>query len=238
MPSEPPDVLVRPGQATDGPAVGDLYVAARAAAVPSMPPSAHSDRSMRKWIAEQLAGEREAWVAEEGGAVVAFMLLEDTWLHSLYVRPDRTGAGIGTVLLELALTQRPDGLQLWVFESNAGAQRLYARHGFAVVERTDGAGNEERAPDLRMAWPGTAVVALRHRIDHVDYLLGGLLDQRARLTAAVQEEKARSGHTDRDPEREAEIVARVAERAPYLGVEAVGRIMHAVITASLDAADG
>jgi GNAT superfamily N-acetyltransferase len=153
MPSEPSGVLVRRGQPADGPAVADLYVDARRVAVPSMPPSAHTEESMRAWAADQVAGERESWVAEEAGAVLAFMLLEGAWLHSLYVRPDRTGEGIGTLLLDLAKTLRPDGLQLWVFESNTGARRLYERHGFVAVERTDGAGNEERAPDVRMAWP-------------------------------------------------------------------------------------
>jgi GNAT superfamily N-acetyltransferase len=152
MPSEPPDVVVRPGEPADGPVVGDLYVDARQAAIPAMPPSAHTDESMRAWVADQVAGERESWVAEEAGAVVAFMLLEGRWLHSLYVRPDRTGHGIGTLLLDLAKTLRPDGLQLWVFESNVGARRLYERHGFVAVERTDGAGNEEKAPDVRMTW--------------------------------------------------------------------------------------
>jgi hypothetical protein len=35
--------------------------------------------------------------------------------------------------------------------------RFYQRHGFVPVERTDGAGNEEREPDVRYQWrPVTA----------------------------------------------------------------------------------
>jgi chorismate mutase len=41
----------------------------------------------------------------------------------------------------------------------------------------------------------------------------------------------------RDPDREAEIAARMARRAPRLGRERIRRIMHAVITESLDAAE-
>jgi hypothetical protein len=33
-----------------------------------------------------------------------------------------------------------------------GAQRFYLRHGFVEVERTDGAGNEEHAPDIQYGW--------------------------------------------------------------------------------------
>ncbi len=43
-------------------------------------------------------------------------------------------------------------LDLWTFQSNIGAQRFYNRHGFLEVMRTDGAGNEERSPDIRYRW--------------------------------------------------------------------------------------
>jgi hypothetical protein len=39
-------------------------------------------------------------------------------------------------------------LKLWTLQSNAGAQRFYLRHGFVEADRTDGADNEERAPDI------------------------------------------------------------------------------------------
>jgi ribosomal protein S18 acetylase RimI-like enzyme len=50
------------------------------------------------------------------------------------------------------MIRHPDQLSLWVFEENRGARKLYERFGFVVVERTDGSGNEERQPDLRMQW--------------------------------------------------------------------------------------
>ena len=39
-----------------------------------------------------------------------------------------------------------------MFQSNTGACRLYERRGLVEIERTDGSGNEEKAPDIRMAW--------------------------------------------------------------------------------------
>jgi ribosomal protein S18 acetylase RimI-like enzyme len=65
-----------------------------------------------------------------------------------------TGRGIGTCLVELAKRERPDGLRLWTFASNTRAQRFYERHGFVATERTDGRGNEERAPDILYVWSG------------------------------------------------------------------------------------
>ena len=71
---------------------------------------------------------------------------------------------------------RPDGFCLWVFESNTGARAFYARHGLVELERTDGSGNEEKAPDVKMAWPGHDPVAFfRGLIDEVDAGLGELL---------------------------------------------------------------
>jgi chorismate mutase/GNAT superfamily N-acetyltransferase len=237
---EPVDLVVRPGRAADTDEVAAMFSTTRRAAVPSMPPPVHTVEEDRAWIAEQLAGDREAWLAERDGVVVGLLLLEDDWLHSLYVHPDHQDEGVGTVLVDLAKSLRPDGLRLWVFQSNTGARRLYARHGFVEVEETDGRHNEERAPDVRMEWaPGApgGVADLRRRIDALDDELAALLDRRAVLTARIQHLKEVPGHAGRDPDREAEIAARMARAAPHLGQERVRRIMHVVISESLDAAE-
>jgi ribosomal protein S18 acetylase RimI-like enzyme len=65
-----------------------------------------------------------------------------------------TRRGIGARLLALANHQRPDGLRLWTFASNAAAQRIYERHGFIATRRTEDEDNEERAPDILYEWPG------------------------------------------------------------------------------------
>lgn len=68
-------------------------------------------------------------------------------------RPVRRWAcWLGDRFVALAKQRRPDGLQLWTFQVNGPARRFYERHGFAAVEETDGAGNEEREPDVRYVW--------------------------------------------------------------------------------------
>jgi PPOX class probable F420-dependent enzyme len=124
--------------------------------VPLMPPPVHTPEEDRAWVAEQLAGVREVWVAESAEGLVGYVVLEPAWLHSLYVRPDLKGHGIGSFLLDLVKSLRPDGFSLWVFVSNDAAQRFYRRHGLVEVRRTDGSDNDERAPDIEMAWPGYA----------------------------------------------------------------------------------
>jgi chorismate mutase len=181
-------------------------------------------------------------VAARQDEVVGYAVVDPGWLDSLYVRPDLTGQGIGSVLLDLVKGLLPGGFALWVFETNVRAQAFYARHGLVVVRRTDGSDNEEHAPDLEMAWFGTDPVAgVRRRIDDVDDRLAGLLAERAALTAAAQRLKDVPGEAGRDPGREAEIVARMAGRGPAvgdrLGRDRLGRIMHVVISESLDAAE-
>jgi len=200
-----------------------------------MPPAVHTNAEDRVWFAARLAdAEHEAWLAEESEEVLGYALFTPAWLDHLFIRPYRLGAGVGSLLLDVVKSHRPDGFCLWVFEQNERARAFYRHRGLIELERTDGAGNEERTPDVRMAWPGADPLGfLRGLIDDVDDELAALLSRRAALTAAVQPLKAA---TERDLDREREIVARMAARAPELGEERLTRIVHAIITESLDAA--
>ena len=251
MPTELVDVTLRPAVHDDAEQLAELFWVAREAAHPAMPRSVHSRAEVGSWFREVLGlvprttpmpDGRETWVATQGEAVVGYAVVDPIWLDSLYVRPDLTGHGIGSALLDLVKSLRPDGFGLWVFETNTQAQDFYRRHGLAVVRRTDGSDNEEHAPDLEMAWFGTDPISgLRRRIDDVDDRLATVLAERAALTAAVQRLKEVPGHAGRDPDREAEIAARMARLAARqgdrLGEARLARILHVVITESLDAAD-
>ncbi len=229
----PEDVQLRPGVATDLASIADLFLASRAAAVPDMPPVTGDARA---WVTGWDLAGREVWVAEDDTGLVGFASVEDSWLSELYVAPDRVGHGIGSVLLDVVKSLRPDGFALWVFESNTPARAFYARHDLIELEHTDGADNMERSADLRVAWPGADPVSyLRAQIDEVDGLLAVLLGRRAALTAAVQPHKMVGGHAGRDAGREREIATRMSLHAPGLDPDAMGRIMHAVIAESLDA---
>jgi GNAT superfamily N-acetyltransferase/chorismate mutase len=232
--SESADLEVRPATAEDLPAVAEVYLHARHAAYPAMPRGVHPDDEVRAWVRGWDLDRMETWLATRpDGEPLGYTVLEADWLHSLYVAPGAQGGGVGSTLLDLAKARRPGGFCLWVFESNTPARAFYARHGLVELERTDGAGNEEREPDLRMAWPGTDPVAFfRRLIDDVDAQLGDLLARRVALTWVVQPHK---GDPARDPDREKEIAERMAQRAPALGADRLQRIVHAIITESLDA---
>jgi GNAT superfamily N-acetyltransferase len=145
---------IRRGGAHDAHAAADLYLRAREAALRagSMPAGVHDDDDVRGYFASHIVGTCELWVAEHEGALAGILVLDGDFVDQLYVEPGLTGRGIGSALLAVAKRERPQGLRLWAFQSNTGARRFYERHGFLEVRRTDGADNEERAPDVLYAY--------------------------------------------------------------------------------------
>ncbi len=111
--------------------------------------------------AEDLAFMRDAigrghvTVATENGIAVGFIGADDGWVTHLYLAPAMRGKGIGSALLDHAKRGQAS-LTLWCFQANEPARRFYESHGFAVVETTDGAGNEEGVPDVKYHWEAKA----------------------------------------------------------------------------------
>ena len=227
------ELALRPATAADLPALAEIHLAARRAAGEAFPPGVHADDEVRAWVGGWDLSAYDVWLAAIGEQVAGYARCTPTWLDDLYVHPDHQGSGVGTALFELVTSLRPGGFCLWVFESNALARAFYRSRGCLELEHTDGAANEERSPDIRVAWPGADPVAfLRGLIDDVDLVLGDVLARRTALTRAVQAVKP-SG--ERDAAREAEIARRVAAVAPDLGEDRVARIVDVIITESLAA---
>jgi len=150
-------IQIREATTADGPELAELMVEARRAAVPAIPNSVHDADAVRWWMSNVVLPQYEVWLVEEPpGPPLGILVLKDDWVEQLYVAPSRTGEGLGSQLLDRAKARRPSGLQLWTFQSNLRAQEFYESHGFSVVERTDGSGNEERSPDVKYAWQGTS----------------------------------------------------------------------------------
>lgn len=146
-------VRVRRARMDEDSRVADVLIGSRRAAHPAVPASVHSDSETREWVRDHLMREAQVWVAAAAGdEPVAVMALHEGWVDQLYVLAEWSGQGIGSQLLERAKQQSPAGLQLWTFVSNEPARGFYERHGFVVEEQTDGSGNEEGEPDLRMVW--------------------------------------------------------------------------------------
>jgi GNAT superfamily N-acetyltransferase len=131
--------------------VAEVWLRSFDAALPTVR-RAHPDDQVARWIADVLLPTHDVWVADADGTVVGVLALSQGRVDQLYLAPDWRGRGLGDRFVALAKQRQPRGLQLWTFQVNEPAQRFYRRHGFVEVERTDGAGNEEREPEVRFAW--------------------------------------------------------------------------------------
>jgi chorismate mutase/GNAT superfamily N-acetyltransferase len=230
---------LRPGFREDLPDLQEVFEAASTG--PGLPPATRTPDEIRAWCRSLLDQPgRELWVATRDGVLLGFVVVEGEWVNLLFVHPDRPARGVGAALLDLVKSLRPHGFGLRVYQINERALAFYARHGLIELERTDGSGYLDAEPDVQMAWLGADPLAyLRRRIDAVDDELAVLLARRTALTGAVQDHKATTGEyagqRGRDAEREAEIVARMAQRVPELGPERIARVMHSVIEESIAA---
>jgi GNAT superfamily N-acetyltransferase len=139
----------RPGSSEDGEQVAALYGAVRAGL--TYLPRLHTAEEDRNYFAAQL-DEHGSLVAVSPTMIVAFAIFGDGWLHHLYVDERHQGRGIGSELVSRVKALTRGALELWTFQMNSGARRFYERHGFVVVEETDGSGNDERLPDVRYRW--------------------------------------------------------------------------------------
>lgn len=90
-------------------------------------------------------------VAEIDNKIVGFCAFRKGIIDHLYVLPEFQGKGIGSAFIGEA-KQQNSSLELWVFQKNVRAQEFYMSHGFVMVEKTDGKGNEEGVPDARYVW--------------------------------------------------------------------------------------
>ena len=140
--------MIRRATPADADEVGRVFVAARDE-MSYLPRISGEDRPrLGGWFVER----HPLWLFERDGRVVGFAGLDDGELTHLYVEPGAQGDGIGTALLEHAKAESAGDLRLWVFQRNHGARRFYERHGFRLVQLTDGAGNMEKEPDALYAW--------------------------------------------------------------------------------------
>lgn len=148
------DVTVRDAVTDDAPAVAELYLRSfRHAYDATAVRLAHDDDDVRRWIRDDLLPTHTVTLAVAAGTVpIGFVAEQPGRVSHLYVDPAWIRRGIGSQLLRVAMDRQSGGLSLWTFEANKRARAFYEHRGFKAVERTDGAGNEERQPDVRYSW--------------------------------------------------------------------------------------
>ena len=148
------EIDVRAATAADAPDLARLRFAFRSEYHPVIESEPEFVARCEPWMRDRLAGNARwrAWIAEQSGtgAIIGTLWLQfveklpnpgdEAELHayvtSVYVRPDARNGGVGSRLIEAALTicreLDVDTVFLW---PSARSRELYARYGFAPADR-------------------------------------------------------------------------------------------------------
>ena len=111
----------------------------------------HTPEEDQWFFRERVFETCEVWGTFDGAAMRGIIAFREGWIDQLYVLPTAQRRGVGKDLLQVA--QNAFGrLQLWTFQRNAPARRFYEARGFALIQQTDGARNEEKEPDVLYLW--------------------------------------------------------------------------------------
>jgi GNAT superfamily N-acetyltransferase len=144
-------ITFRRANSADAAEVATVYIASRRGAAAYLP-TVGTDAEIRAFVIHQMVPERETWVAEDAGRIVAVLVLDGDDVDQFYVAPGDQRRGVGDAMLAHAKRLRPAGLHLAAFQRNAPARRFYEARGFIATKFTDGAGNMEREADVLYEW--------------------------------------------------------------------------------------
>ena len=114
-------------------------------------PDLHTIEEDRVYVRDKVLRDFRVTVAERDGAIVGFMAELEGWIEHLYIDAAQLRSGAGSALIADAQSRNED-LQLWCFANNLRGRAFYERMGFEAVKFTDGAGNEQKAPDILYRW--------------------------------------------------------------------------------------
>lgn len=143
-----PKLKIRHAVPADSDAVAEVHI--RSIKVLDFLPQLHTVEEVKVYFSKVVA-EEQVYVAEDKTGPVGFIGETENWINHLWVLPENFRQGIGSALL-VSAQQRQSLLQLWCFQKNTPARRFYESHGFQAVKYTDGAGNEEKEPDVLYEW--------------------------------------------------------------------------------------
>ena len=148
-PAAPPGILIRPMRAGDAGQVLAIYQAGLDTGEASFETTApdwdafdQGKLPLHRHVAAAVSGEVLGWAA--ASTVSPRLVFRGVIEHSVYVRPDAQGRGIGAALLD-ALIDSAEAAGIWtiqtgIFPENTASLRLHQRAGFRVVGTRQGIG--------------------------------------------------------------------------------------------------
>lgn len=136
----------------DASVIARIHMTSRSATMPYLPPQKRDHEQVSRWVRDVVLRRCRTWVAVRRAEIVGYAALDGDMLDHLYLRPDVRRQGIGTLLLDEVRRHSPEGVVLHVFQQNVGARAFYERHGFTVLDTSDGSRNMENLPDMTLRW--------------------------------------------------------------------------------------
>lgn len=136
----------------DASVIARIHMTSRSATMPYLPPQKRDHEQVSRWVRDVVLRRCRTWVAVRRAEIVGYAALDGDMLNHLYLRPDVRRQGIGTLLLDEVRRHSPEGVVLHVFQQNIGARAFYERHGFTVLDTSDGSRNMENLPDMTLRW--------------------------------------------------------------------------------------
>lgn len=91
----------------------------------------HTPERQTRCLRDKLARGSRLFLLRLDGEAAGVVSVTGSLIEDLYILPRFQNRGLGTVLLRFAMERCADVPTLWIFENNAGAERLYRREGFA-----------------------------------------------------------------------------------------------------------
>ena len=128
----------------------ELFGASRREAMPWLP-DLHSADEDYEFFRTRVVVEAQLHGAFVSGELLGIIAFNEEWVWHLYIKPGHQGKGLGSQLLDLVYDV-PGPKKLFVFQDNERACRFYESKGFMAVAFGDGAGNEEKLPDVLYLW--------------------------------------------------------------------------------------
>ncbi|HLQ18560.1 MAG TPA: GNAT family N-acetyltransferase [Tabrizicola sp.] len=113
-------------------------------------PVLHTPEKDENFVAG-LLGSHKLPVARRGTERLGFLARQGGQVQALHVAAGSRGLGLGKALRDEVKLGEPI-VELWTFQANDRAVAFYTREGFREATRTDGRGNDERLPDIRLIW--------------------------------------------------------------------------------------
>jgi putative acetyltransferase len=144
-------MIIRRGLPEDGGRPLEIWRAAVDATHRFLSPA---DRAELDDLVAGFLPEAQMWVAEDGGRLLGFLVLNGSMIEALFVDPTVHGQGVGTALLQHALTLAPDAT-VDANEQATNALPFYESRGFVRTGRseTDGQGRPYPLVHLKYARP-------------------------------------------------------------------------------------